>query len=77
METVNKVYHAASHAVWGEEHDQSGEEPVSGKTGQGTATDPYDAGNMEGTETLPLSCHYISLPLAFTYLNERIYKARQ
>lgn len=54
METVNKVYHAASHAVWGEEDEErkSGEEPVSGETGQGTATDPYDAGNMEGMGSL-------------------------
>lgn len=48
MDTVNRVYHAASHAVWGEEEAKSGEEPVSGETGKGTATDPYDAGNMEG-----------------------------
>ncbi|KAK2754542.1 hypothetical protein FQN54_006943 [Arachnomyces sp. PD_36] len=47
METVGKVYHAASHAVFGEEHNKSGEEPISGQTGRGTATDPYDAGNKE------------------------------
>lgn len=47
METVGKVYHAASNAVFGEEHQTSGEEPVSGQTGRGTATDPYDAGNAE------------------------------
>jgi hypothetical protein len=55
METVNKVYHAASHAVWGDEQNKSGEEPVSGETGQGTATDPYDAGNKEGMGTPALS----------------------
>ena len=27
---------------------QSGEEPVSGETGQGTAGEPYDQGNAEG-----------------------------
>ena len=27
---------------------QTGVEPVSGKTGAGTATEPYDAGNAEG-----------------------------
>ena len=27
---------------------QSGEEPVSGEKGTGTATEPYDQGNAEG-----------------------------
>ena len=27
---------------------QSGQEPISGQTGQGTADQPYDAGNMAG-----------------------------
>lgn len=27
---------------------QQGQEPVSGEQGQGTATDPFDAGNKEG-----------------------------
>jgi hypothetical protein len=48
MDTVNKVVSAASHAVWGEEQNKPGEEPVSGQKGQGTATDPYDAGNKDG-----------------------------
>ncbi|KAL9639398.1 MAG: hypothetical protein Q9164_000939 [Protoblastenia rupestris] len=29
---------------------QSGEEPVSGETGKGTAGKPYDQGNAEGSE---------------------------
>ncbi|KAG8530444.1 uncharacterized protein KY384_004946 [Bacidia gigantensis] len=29
---------------------QSGEEPISGEKGQGTAEQPYDQGNAEGTE---------------------------
>lgn len=60
MEAVNKVYHAASQAVWGEEERKSGEEPLAGQTGQGTATDPYDSGNMEGMRSLVLS--YLSYP---------------
>lgn len=28
--------------------DLSGQEPISGKQGAGTATDPYDAGNADG-----------------------------
>lgn len=31
-----------------EQHPHSGQEPVSGQLGAGTATDPYDAGNAEG-----------------------------
>lgn len=30
------------------QHPLSGEEPVSGQLGAGTATDPYDAGNADG-----------------------------
>ena len=28
---------------------QSGQEPLSGQTGQGTADEPYDSGNLAGT----------------------------
>lgn len=28
---------------------QSGQEPLSGQTGQGTVDEPYDAGNISGT----------------------------
>lgn len=47
MDTFNKVTHAASKAIWGEE--QSHEEPVSGKLGNVAAGEPYDAGNIGGT----------------------------
>ncbi|KAI4204549.1 MAG: hypothetical protein LQ350_001099 [Teloschistes chrysophthalmus] len=32
---------------------QSGQEPISGETGQGTASQPYDAGNIEGQSGAP------------------------
>ncbi|CAF9907846.1 hypothetical protein IMSHALPRED_006513 [Imshaugia aleurites] len=32
---------------------KSGEEPLSGQKGQGTAGDPYDQGNAEGNEGAP------------------------
>lgn len=51
METINRAFDSASHAIWGEthpEHQQHGEEPLSGVQGQGKATDPYDAGNRDG-----------------------------
>ncbi|KAL8730375.1 MAG: hypothetical protein Q9166_004140 [cf. Caloplaca sp. 2 TL-2023] len=32
---------------------QSGQEPLSGQTGQGTANDPYDAGNVAGQSGAP------------------------
>lgn len=53
METINKSLAAAaavaSHAVWGT--DESKEEPVSGKTGDVSKGEPYDAGNMEPKES--------------------------
>jgi hypothetical protein len=42
METINNVAQAAAKAVWGE----TKEEPVSGKTGDTSKGEPYDAGNM-------------------------------
>ncbi|KKA22775.1 hypothetical protein T310_3187 [Rasamsonia emersonii CBS 393.64] len=51
METVNKVVDAGKRAIWGESNNETnkphGEEPISGVTGKGTATDPYDAGNRD------------------------------
>ena len=35
-------------AVFGSSEPKAGEEPVSGETGTGTATEPYDAGNIAG-----------------------------
>ncbi|RMJ26202.1 hypothetical protein PHISP_02945 [Aspergillus sp. HF37] len=51
METVNKVIDSASSALWRpsntEQQAQHGDEPLAGIQGQGTATDPYDAGNRD------------------------------
>ncbi|CAI7675349.1 unnamed protein product [Penicillium manginii] len=57
METVTKVVHAASTAIWGEGNDsqstqQHGEEPISGVQGKGAANDPYDAGNRDEPASL-------------------------
>ncbi|RJE20969.1 hypothetical protein PHISCL_06705 [Aspergillus sclerotialis] len=62
METVNKIFESASTALWPpsqpqNEHqdiEQHGEEPLSGVQGQGTATDPYDAGNRD-TQSVPVT----------------------
>ena len=47
METVTGAVQAAEKALLGDK-SQSGEEPVSGVKGEGTASDPYDAGNASG-----------------------------
>ncbi|KAJ9203976.1 hypothetical protein DTO166G4_7033 [Paecilomyces variotii] len=57
METVNRAIDTASQAIWGENSSQSqlqqqqqqqhGSEPLSGVSGKGTVTDPYDAGNRD------------------------------
>ncbi|KAI9740247.1 MAG: hypothetical protein M1834_004825 [Cirrosporium novae-zelandiae] len=44
METISNITSAASKAIWG---DKPSEEPVSGESGAGTASDPYDKGNAE------------------------------
>lgn len=44
METIK-------HAMGLGPSNQAGQEPVSGQTGEGTATAPYDAGNQQGTFT--------------------------
>lgn len=38
----------AAKSVFGGSSGQSGQEPVSGQTGRGTASEPYDAGNTMG-----------------------------
>lgn len=48
METLKKVI-----PFVGSKQDESGQEPVSGVVGQGTSTEPYDAGNKEGKHYLP------------------------
>ncbi|KAL1976547.1 hypothetical protein VTN31DRAFT_2829 [Thermomyces dupontii] len=54
-ESVNKIIDSGKKAIWGEETPQiaHGEEPVSGIQGQGTATDPYDAGNRDEQPNAP------------------------
>jgi hypothetical protein len=46
METVNTVVSTASKMIWGD--SKTGEEPVNGQAGAGTATEPYDKGNDVG-----------------------------
>ena len=55
METIKSVLGLGGSAPASKEetspdqHPLSGQEPVSGQQGAGTATDPYDAGNLDGT----------------------------
>ncbi|KAH8790615.1 hypothetical protein BGZ57DRAFT_1000768 [Hyaloscypha finlandica] len=61
MDTVNNLASAASRAIWGEgngangaqtkDNETSGQEPVSGETGNVEAGEPYDKGNAEPTST--------------------------
>lgn len=44
---VNTVSQTATKAIWGEQNETAGNEPVSGVQGKGTATDPFDKGNSE------------------------------
>lgn len=54
METIKSVLGLGGSASTSKEesppdqHPLSGQEPVSGQLGAGTATDPYDAGNSDG-----------------------------
>lgn len=52
IETVDKAVNAGKRAIWGNSNNDTnkphGEEPISGVTGKGSATDPYDAGNRDG-----------------------------
>lgn len=47
MQALSNAASAVKTAVFGGDNTQSGEEPVSGQTGKGTAEQPYDAGNQE------------------------------
>ena len=40
-------------------NSQEGTEPVSGETGEGTSTEPYDQGNATGELFRELSPHYL------------------
>lgn len=54
MDSVKTAYHNAEHALWGDtgrKATPSSEEPISGIQGAGTATDPYDAGNLYPPES--------------------------
>lgn len=61
METVNNLTSAASRAIWGDsttngtQPTESGQEPVSGQKGDVERGEPYDAGNLDSTETEPSS----------------------
>ncbi|KZF26702.1 hypothetical protein L228DRAFT_17009 [Xylona heveae TC161] len=51
METITNAANAASKAIWGENNNASaetGQEPLAGEQGRGTADSPYDRGNAEG-----------------------------
>jgi hypothetical protein len=45
METINNMAISAAKAVWGESKPST-EEPISGRTGDTSKGEPYDAGNM-------------------------------
>jgi hypothetical protein len=45
METINNMAASAAKAVWGENNPGT-EEPISGRTGDTSKGEPYDAGNM-------------------------------
>lgn len=46
MESITSLKNAATRAIWGDE--QAHQEPISGKTGDVSKGEPYDAGNMGG-----------------------------
>lgn len=48
METISNIASSASKLIYGDpKAEQSGQEPVSGQTGRGTADEPHDSGNLE------------------------------
>lgn len=52
METVKGAIQTAEKVIWGDQPRSSGEEPISGVKGEGTPSDPYDAGNVTGNEPI-------------------------
>lgn len=53
METISNIASSASKLIYGDpKAEQSGQEPVSGQTGRGTADEPYDSGNLEGKSAI-------------------------
>lgn len=61
METVKHALHSAESALHKDAKVKSGQEPMSGVRGQGTATDPYDAGNVSSELPLFLSNYLLQL----------------
>jgi hypothetical protein len=58
METVNSAVNAASRAIWGDGKNtttEAGHEPISGQTGNTSNGEPYDAGNIGGKFSSPIS----------------------
>ena len=59
METVSNLTSAASRAIWGDPKTIEGEEPRSGETGDVSAGEPYDKGNLgrsqEKSKQLPFT----------------------
>lgn len=54
MDTIKNVANSASNAIFGNNTEQSGNEPVSGKMGAGTINEPYDQGNTDDGGEYPL-----------------------
>jgi hypothetical protein len=63
MDTIKQAANAVSGAIWGESNtsnaesyqsgnEQSGTEPLSGRTGDVSKGEPYDAGNSGGTSRI-------------------------
>lgn len=77
IETIDKVVEAGKKAIWGENTESQETtaashqvEPVAGKRGLGTATDPYDAGNRdEQTDAPPVEAD--SLPTSIPVSEQR------
>lgn len=54
MDTIKSTIASASKYVYGDDaSNQSGQEPISGQQGKGTADEPFDAGNQEGESDRP------------------------
>ncbi|KAI1282516.1 hypothetical protein F5Y07DRAFT_352840 [Xylaria sp. FL0933] len=66
METINNMAASAARAVWGENKPTT-EEPVSGRTGDTSKGEPYDAGNME-----PISAETGNVPPSDGAANDRV-----
>lgn len=50
MEAITNLANTASKTIWGENDQKQGVEPVSGKQGDTSKGEPYDAGNIEPTD---------------------------